>query len=206
MLNKGGSSYNKTFLSYEELEARVAAHTDPLALPKVLDAYEMSRSVHEHQLRNDGTPYFWHSTRVTKILLDELQLNDSDLLISALLHDVLEDSDVITRGVLEYNFGSYVTYIVETLTKNLERAKTDPEGVDLAHAEALKAASEDCMVIKLASRLDNIRCLEFNLKRNPLVYIQNTFQRYLPTADASSNPRLHTLAREIRQEANKFLG
>ncbi|HCN05447.1 MAG TPA: hypothetical protein DIS79_07485 [Bacteroidetes bacterium] len=206
MLEPNESSYNKTFLSFEELEARLSAKADPLALPKVLDAYEMSRSVHEHQRRNDGTPYFWHSSRVVKILIDEAAVFDTDVLIAALLHDVLEDSDVITKGVLEYNFGSYVAYIVETLTKDLERAKTDPDSVDLHHVRTLRQASEDCLLIKLASRLDNLRCLEFHLKRNPVVYVCNTLDRYVPLAEATQNLRLHFLAREIRMEANKMLG
>lgn len=199
-------TYNTTFLSYEELEARLSVHADPLDVTRVMDAYEMGRAVHEHQLRNDGTPFYYHATRVAKILMDELGLFDADLLIAALLQDVLEDSKTITRSVLEFNFGSYVAYLVDTLTKNLDKARQDPDGVDLAHVEGLRMASEDAMVIKLASRLDNFRCLNFNVKRNPHIYIRNTRERYLPIADASPNVLLHRLAEEIRKESNKFLG
>ncbi len=206
MLHSEGPSYNKTTLTYEELEARLVARGDVLGVQKVLDAFEMARSVHEFQVRNDGTPYFHHCARTARILMDELDIYDEDVLIAALLHDVLEDSDTITRGVLEYNFGSYVAYVVEMLTKDLRRAAVDPEGVDMDHAKRLQAASEDCLVIKLAARLDNIRCLSFNLKRNPLVYLRNTLERYVPIAEASPNPHLRKLAAEIRKEANKFLG
>lgn len=199
-------TYNTTYLSYEELEARLTVHADPIDVTRVMDAYEMGRAVHEHQQRNDGTPFYHHATRVAKILMDELGLFDADLLIAALLQDVLEDSKTITRSVLEFNFGSYVAYLVDTLTKNLDKARQDPDGVDLAHVEGLRMASEDAMVIKLASRLDNFRCLNFNVKRNPHVYIRNTRERYLPIADASSNALLHRLAEEIRKESNKFLG
>lgn len=199
-------TYNTTYLSYEELEARLSVHADPIDVTRVMDAYEMGRAVHEHQQRNDGTPFYHHATRVAKILMDELGLFDADLLIAALLQDVLEDSKTITRSVLEFNFGSYVAYLVDTLTKNLDKARQDPDGVDLAHVEGLRMASEDAMVIKLASRLDNFRCLNFNVKRNPHVYIRNTRERYLPIADASSNALLHRLAEEIRKESNKFLG
>ena len=57
-----------------------------------------------------------------------------------------------------------------------------------------------------AARLDNIRCLSFNVKRNPLVYITNTLERYVPIAEASGNQRLYALATAIRSEANTFLG
>lgn len=199
-------SYNQTTLSREELEARLSSRGEVLGVSKVIDAYEMARSVHEFQVRNDGTPYFHHSARTVRILMDELGIYDTDVLIATLLHDVLEDSDTITRGVLEYNFGGYVAYVVETLTKDLEKARKDPEGVDQQHAQQLRSASDDCLVIKLAARLDNVRCLAFNLKRNPLVYLRNTLERYVPIADQSPNPHLRKLASMIRLEANKFLG
>lgn len=206
MFDQDQPAYNTTHLRYDELEDRLLAQCDAVAAARVMDAFEMARAVHEHQQRNDGTPYMYHTTRVVKILLDELNIVDADVLIAALLQDVLEDSRTITRAVLEFNFGSYVAYLVDTLTKDLDRAKEDPDGIDLAHAEGLGAASEDAMLIKLASRLDNFRCLSYNLKKNPLVYIRNTSERYLPIADASSNPLLHRLADEIRKESNKFLG
>jgi len=205
-LDPSNLPYNRRYLTLSELEERLHRHGDAIALPKLLDAYEMSQSVHAHLMRNDGTPYFYHSARTARIIMDELHAFDTDILISALLHDVLEDSDTVTKGVLEYNFGSYVAYVVDMLTKDLPKARIDPESVDKAHVQKLQTASEDCLIIKLAARLDNIRCLSFNLKRNPLVYITNTLDRYLPIAEASSNARLHHLASAIRSESNTFLG
>ncbi|MBP6509476.1 MAG: HD domain-containing protein, partial [Candidatus Kapabacteria bacterium] len=94
----------------------------------------MAQSVHAQQVRNDGTPYFYHSARTARIIMEELHAYDTDLIIAALLHDVLEDSTTITKGVLEYNFGSYVAYVVDMLTKDLAKARLDPDAVDVAHA------------------------------------------------------------------------
>jgi len=198
--------YNQTFLSFAELYARISTRFDPIDVSRVSDAYEMARSVHEYQRRNDGTPYFWHATRVARIILDELKLYDADLLIAGLLHDVLEDSDSITRNVIEYNFGAYVGMIVQTLTKDLSKARNDPDGVDIEYAQRLQAAPDECLIIKISSRLDNFRCLSFHLKRNPLVYIRNTSERYIPLCDSRRHPSLLYLVNEIRQEANKLLG
>ncbi|MCO6465190.1 MAG: HD domain-containing protein [Bradyrhizobiaceae bacterium] len=206
MLQPGEQSYNNTSLTYQELEARLQASGNPLSTQKILSAYEMARSVHEFQTRNDGTPYFSHSARSAKIIMDELGIFDDDVIIAALLQDVLEDSDTITRGVLEYNFGSYVAYVVEMLTKDLRKAARNPEEVDIEFVARLKGASDDCLVIKLVARLDNIRCLSFNLKRNPLVYLGNTLERYVPLAEQRKNKHLEMLASAIRLEANKFLG
>jgi GTP pyrophosphokinase len=206
-LEPNATPYNHTFMSKEELEARLRERVDVVDLHKVISAYELAESVHENLIRNDGTPFFYHSTRVCKILIDELECYDVDVLSGSLLHDVLEDSTTITKEVLEYNFGQYVAYIVETLTKDLEQQRQKPDEIDLAHVEKLHNASEDCLLIRLTARLDNFRCLEFNLKRNPIVYINNTTERYIPLAEKRiSNKRLQYVVRELKKERNKFIG
>jgi GTP diphosphokinase / guanosine-3',5'-bis(diphosphate) 3'-diphosphatase len=198
--------YNQTVFTKRELEAHLKDHVSLLELNRVLSAYELAESVHEHQRRNDGSPYFYHSTRVCKILCTELRITDADVLCAAILHDVLEDSETITHEVLEYNFGEYVSYIVETLTKDLERQEMFPEDVEREHLEILKKASVDCLLIRLTARLDNFRCLGFNLKRNPIRYINETSENYLPLADHFKSERLYYIVREIKKERNKFLG
>jgi guanosine-3',5'-bis(diphosphate) 3'-pyrophosphohydrolase len=206
-LDPDATPYNRTFLAKWELEARLQDKVDVLDVHKIISAYELAESVHEPIMRNDATPYFYHSSRVCKILMDELEVYDVDILAAALLHDVLEDSDTVTKEVLEYNFGQYVAYIVEILTKDLSRQREEPDAIDLAHVDALKNASEDCLLIRLTARLDNFRCLEFNLKRNPMSYIANTTERYLPLAERHLNDkRLQYIARELKKERNKFLG
>jgi (p)ppGpp synthase/HD superfamily hydrolase len=206
-LDPNATPYNHTTISKDELEERLRDKVDVLDIHKIISAYELAESVHEPITRNDGTPYFYHSARVCKLLVDELECYDADTLAAALLHDVLEDSTTVTKEVLEYNFGQYVAYIVETLTKDLATQRQKPDEIDLAHVEKLHNASEDCLLIRLAARLDNFRCLEFNLKRNPILYINNTTERYIPLAEKRPNSkRLQYLSRELKKERNKFLG
>ena len=201
------NKYNQTFLSKSELRDKLLPIIGPVELNRILCAYEMAENVHQFQQRNDGTPYFWHPTRVTKILLDELTITEPDILITALLHDTLEDSDILNSEVLEYNFGNYVSYLVEMLTKEI-RVEDGPlrEKIDREYVERLKKAPEDCLVIKLADRLDNFRCLEFNLKRNPYKYVKETSEHYMPMAEESSNLNILYLLRELKKERNKFFG
>jgi (p)ppGpp synthase/HD superfamily hydrolase len=206
MIDPNGTPYNRRSLTPSELEERIVTYGDPIHVNRIIDAYEMARSVHAGQVRNDDTPFFDHIARTVRIIMDELRVYDTDLITAAFLHDVLEDSQKITREVLEYNFGSYVAYVVETLTKDLAKAKIDPDNIDLQYVARLKKSSHDCILIKLAARLDNVRCISFNLKRNPMVYLSNTFDRYLPIAEASNNPRLHALSTMIRMEAKTILG
>lgn len=199
--------YNQTFFSKSEIRDRLLPQIGAVQLNRVICAYDMAENVHQFQTRNDGTPYMWHPSRVTKILLDELDIIESDVLVAALLHDTLEDSDILNSEVLEYNFGPYVSYLVETLTKEI-RVDDGPlrEQIDREYVQRLKNASEDCRIIKLADRLDNIRCLEFNLKRNPYKYVKETSEHYMPMAEGSINMNMLYLLKELKKERNKFFG
>ena len=93
--------YNRRSLSQAELEERIQSYGDPIHINRIIDAYEMAKSVHAGQVRNDNTPFFDHTARTARIIMDELGLFDTDLITAAFLHDVLEDSSKITREVLE---------------------------------------------------------------------------------------------------------
>jgi (p)ppGpp synthase/HD superfamily hydrolase len=207
MMQEQPIRYNQTFLTKSELTERMMPLVDPAELTRIISAYEMAENVHQFQKRNDGTPYFWHPTRVTKILLNELNITDPDLLCTALLHDTLEDSDILTPEVLAYNFGSYVAYMVETLTKEI-RVEDGPlrDQIDREYVERLMNSPEDCRIIKLSDRLDTLRCLEFNLKRNPYKYVKETTEHYMPMAEDASNMHLLYLLKEMKKERNKFFG
>lgn len=199
--------YNQTFLSKTELREKLMPTIGPVELNRVICGYEMAENVHQFQRRNDGTPYFWHPTRVTRIILDELNIIEPDTLIAGLLHDTLEDSDILTPEVLEYNFGPYVAYLVQTLTKEI-RIEDGPmrEKIDREYVERLKKSSETCQIIKLCDRLDNFRCLEFNLKRNPYKYVKETSEHYMPMAEGASNLHMLYLLKELKKERNKYFG
>ncbi len=198
--------YNLTGYDRYDLEKDISEFLNPIDIHRVMSAYDLAEEVHHEQKRNDESPYFLHCARVCKILLKEINVQDPDILIAALTHDVLEDSPSLTQEVLAYNFGEYAAFIVHILTKNLDEQKADPDAIEKAHVELLAKSPSDCLMIKLAARLDNFRCLDFHLKRNPLVYVNKTSELYLPLADSSNNPLLHKLSEELKKERNKFLG
>lgn len=198
--------YNHTFLSKYELLWRIEGKLRPEQMNACEAAYEMAESVHEFQRRNDGTPYIWHPSRVAKIILDELKIMDPDMICAALLHDVLEDSPTLTPQILEYNFNPYVAYVVETLTKDIKAEGELRDQIDKQYVKKISVASDDCKIIKLADRLDNCRCLVFNVKRNPIRYVTETCERYLPMAQEAKNPHLNYLSRELHKESSKFFG
>jgi len=197
--------YNQTHYSREELIADVRMQVDPVGLTTILGAFEMASHVHEFQVRNDGTPYFWHISRVARILIHELRYINADVISSALLHDVLEDSDIITAEVIKFNFSPYISYIVEVLTKNIRLTGEQREIEDLDYVERLRYSSIDCMIVKFVERLDNYRCLEFGVKRNPFRYIEETELHYYPMAMQEQHPLLSRIVEEMDRIKRKLL-
>lgn len=196
--------YNQTFFSRQDLIDAIAARIDPVELTTVLGAYEMASSVHEYQLRNDSTPYFWHLSRVARIVIHDLEYINSDVISAALLHDVLEDSDIITAEVIKYNFSAYISYIVEVLTKNIRLLGVQREQEDHEYIERMRFSSIDCKIIKFAERLDNYRCLEFGVKRNPFGYVEATERDYYPIAAEARHPMLDRIVDEMNQIKRKL--
>lgn len=204
---KFDTSYNQTWLPLQELAAKLSPNISPADWLRVSSAYEMAENVHMYQKRNDGTPYFWHCTRVVKIITHELELAHPNLIIAAILHDSLEDSDILNYEILEYNFGSDVSSWVEVLTKQVRvRDEAEKAAINKEYQQRVQDGPMACKIIKLADRLDNTRCIQFNLKRNPFSYIQETHDHYLPMASKAASPELHKLAEKIIAEMNRYLG
>jgi len=199
-------AYNQTYLTKDELVEKVKSSVSGFELNTIVSAYEMAEHIHEFQKRRDGTPYFWHLSRVAKIVIDELKLIDVDVICASLLHDVLEDSDIITPQVIEYNFGHHVAYIVETLTKNLRLMGGYRVEEERNYIQRLINSSDECKIVKLAERLDNFRCLPFGVKKDMIEYINETVQFYFPMAEASDNPSLKYLLQSLKEESAKLSG
>jgi GTP pyrophosphokinase len=143
-----------------ELVERVKSY-DPNADEDALNrAYVYAMKVHGSQKRESGDPYFSHPIEVAGILTD-LKLDDNSI-ITALLHDVVEDTRATLKDV-EQKFGKDIGRLVDGVTK-LSRLELQSE--QTKHAENFRklvvAMSEDIRVllVKLADRLHNMRTLE----------------------------------------------
>jgi (p)ppGpp synthase/HD superfamily hydrolase len=197
--------YHLQSYAKDELIADIASEVDPVGLTTVMSAYEVASSVHENQLRHDATPYFWHVSRVARIITRELRYFNADVIAASLLHDVLEETSSISADVLKYNFSAYVAYIVEVLTKNVRLAGELREIEDQQYIERLSFSNIDCKIIKFAVRLDNFRCLDAGAKRNPFRYIEETETLYFPMAFRESNRMLESLVGEMRRVSGRLL-
>src|ERR1019366_6171886 len=78
-------------------------------------AYFLAEEAHSGQVRSSGEAYIHHPLAVARILVD-LHMDD-DTIVAAMLHDVLEDTEAVTREQLRDVFGQTVLDLVEGVTK-----------------------------------------------------------------------------------------
>lgn len=161
------------------------SHYDPGCDPELLKfACAFSKQAHGSQKRASGDPYFHHPLEVADILAD-FHL-DSASVITALLHDTVEDTDVTLEEVKQH-FGAEVMALVDGVTK-LAKIEFQTEHTRQAEnfRKLLVAMSEDIRVlmVKLADRLHNMRTLHFIKspeKRKRIAH--ETLEIYAPLAE-----------------------
>ena len=166
-----------------ELVDRVTGY-EPLANEDLLNrAYVFATQKHGDQKRASGDPYFSHPVEVAGILTN-LRLDTSSI-ITALLHDTIEDTDA-TFGEIERLFGREIADMVNGVTK---MSLLELSSADAAQAEnfrkLLVATASDIriLLVKLADRLHNMRTLHYikaDEKRRRIA--QETMDIYAPLA------------------------
>lgn len=122
-------------------------------------AYEFGAKMHKGQSRESGEPYIYHPLAVARILA-EMRL-DATTLIAAILHDVIEDTDVRKEEIAQ-QFGAEVAALVDGVSKFQKvEGMTGAERRAESVRKLLLAMAQDLRVIlvKLADRLHNMRTL-----------------------------------------------
>ncbi|MEM6618591.1 MAG: bifunctional (p)ppGpp synthetase/guanosine-3',5'-bis(diphosphate) 3'-pyrophosphohydrolase [Pseudomonadota bacterium] len=145
-------------------------------------AWEYGRLMHEGQLRQSGEPYWTHPVAVATILAH--QRLDDDTIITALLHDTIEDTKSTYQAV-EQRFGPEVALLVDGVTKltNLElSAGGDKQAANFR--KLLLAMSKDLRVIlvKLSDRLHNMRTIRHMTSEKQEKKARETMEIYAPLA------------------------
>ncbi len=122
-------------------------------------AFNVALKAHEGMRRKSGEPYIFHPLNVAIICIDEIGLGATSI-VAALLHDVVEDTD-ITLADIKHMFGDKVAMIIDGLTKIKGAFDKDTSQQAENFRKMILTLSEDVRVIliKLADRLHNMRTL-----------------------------------------------
>lgn len=149
---------------------------------KIKKAFNCSMDAHKDMRRKSGEPYILHPIAVATIAVEEIGLGTTSI-ISALLHDVVEDTDWEIEDI-EREFGPKVAPIIDGLTKisGVFEYGTSQQAENFR--KMLLTLSEDVRVIliKLADRLHNMRTLESMPRNKQLKIASETIYLYAPLA------------------------
>lgn len=154
----------------------------PYDYEQVHKAYDYAFDAHKGQKRQSGEPYFLHPLNVAAILVN-LGM-DTDCIIAALLHDVVEDTGHTLKEITDL-FGEDIAALVDGVTKldkipYSSREEQQAENV----RKMLLAMSQDIrvIIIKLADRLHNMRTLQYMPEQKRRDKARETMDIYAPIA------------------------
>ena len=169
-------------ISIDDLKIKLQKRSPNIPLNPIVKAYEYSKKAHEGQKRRSGEPYITHPLSVADILID-LDM-DQESIITALLHDVVEDTSVSLKDV-EKEFGQVIAFLLDGVTK-ISRMKFR----NIYHKQSenirkmIVAMGRDVRVIlvKLADRLHNLRTLQYMPEDRQTAIAKETLEVYTPLA------------------------
>lgn len=167
----------------EYLTEKIKASEKPYDLEKITAAYEVANEAHAGVKRSSGEPYITHPIAVACILLEFCM--DTDTICAALLHDVVEDTDV-SLETLKRKFGDDVANLVDGVTKigqiPLNTTKEEQQAENIR--KILIAMSKDIrvIIIKLADRLHNMRTIMYRPPHKQRKKALETMNFYAPIA------------------------
>ena len=165
-------------------------------------AYDYAYSHHGDQLRRSGEPYMIHPVNVAYILT-ELEMDD-ETICAALLHDVVEDTDV-THEDLVRDFGESIAEMVAGVTKlgTLRYSSQEEQQVE-NYRKMFLAMGKDIRVIliKLADRLHNMRTLKYLTRDRQIANAKETADLYAPLANRLG---IYSLKWELEDLSFKYL-
>lgn len=166
---------------FEDLLAH-CVHSTKTDLRLIRKAYKLAYEAHKGVRRKSGEPYILHPIAVAKICTNEIGLGTKSV-ISALLHDVVEDTDYTIEDI-ENHFGKKIASIIDGLTKisGVFDNKSSLQAENFR--KMLLTMSDDVRVIliKLADRLHNMRTLDSMPPNKKIKMSGETIYLYAPLA------------------------
>ena len=166
----------------DELIEDAAEYAPDLDTERLAAAFEVACLHHDGQLRKSGEPFVYHPWGVAKICAQLRQ--PENVLIGALLHDVVEDT-AATADEIEERFGAEVRVLVEGVTKLSKiqfASREEAEAENYRKMILSMSADIRVVVIKLADRLHNMRTLSFLGKQKQIQKAKETLEVYAPLA------------------------
>jgi GTP pyrophosphokinase len=169
------------------------------------EALDFAEQAHAGQWRKSGDAYILHPCNVARILVEEMDIRDPEILAAALLHDTVEDVKEVTLEVIGERFGKNVEAIVDGCTKIAHFLGDKQTFYKMVHRKIFSGAATrlEVMLVKMADRLHNLRTLEAMRRDRRQKISDETLDIYAPMARVMG---LFEMKRELYDLAlkNKF--
>ncbi|MBC7744714.1 MAG: bifunctional (p)ppGpp synthetase/guanosine-3',5'-bis(diphosphate) 3'-pyrophosphohydrolase [Flavobacterium sp.] len=165
-------------------------------------AFDMALESHQDMRRKSGEPYIYHPIAVAQIAAEEIGLGTTSI-VCALLHDVVEDTDISLEDI-EREFGKKITKIIDGLTKISGVFDYNSSLQAENFRKMLLTLADDVRVIliKLADRLHNMRTMDFMPRDKQLKISSETVYLYAPLAHRLG---LYIIKSELEDLAMKYM-
>ena len=167
---------------YDSMRGTLARYMPGADIALIDRAVDYARDKHKDQKRKDGSPYIIHPLAVAEVVA-EMGL-DIDAILSALLHDCIEDTDASFDEIARL-FGQTVAELVEGVTKLTRANFSSSEQAQMENLRKMfMAMSKDIRVvlIKIADRLHNMRTMQYQTPAKQLLKCRETMDIYAPLA------------------------
>jgi len=186
----------------DELIAEVAEYNPDVDRDLLARAFRFAAKAHAGQQRRSGEEFIQHPYSVARICA-ELQLDDWTI-AAALLHDVVEDTDV-TLDEVTAEFGEEIAQLVDGVTKLTRVSFQSREQAEAEnYRKMILAMAQDpgVILIKLADRLHNLRTIEYLGKQKQVQKAREALEVYAPLAHRLG---IHTMKWQLEDLAFETL-
>lgn len=175
-------------------------------LKRIFNALDFAANKHRYQLRKGAVsaPYINHPIKVAQLLIDKGGVYDIDIIMGAILHDTIEDTETTKEELIDL-FGEEVTSLVLEMTDDKSLPKQERKKLQIVNAPHKSIGAKH---IKLCDKISNITDVTHNppvhwdLQRRKL-YLD--WAEKVVTALGEVNPKLKQLFDEKLMEGRELL-
>ena len=181
---------------FTELRKELATYLKKDQIDPIYQAYLLAKQAHTGQKRHSGDDYITHPVAVARILA-EMRLDPTSIM-AALLHDVIEDSD-IDKSQIATTFGNAVSELVDGVSKLRQiqfESKAEAQAENFRKMVLAMANDIRVIIVKLADRLHNMRTLESCPQEKRTRIAAETLDIYAPIANRLG---MHTFLVELEE-------
>jgi len=198
----------------DTLIKQISTYSSKKDIKIVKKAYYFAYESHENQVRLSGEPFIIHPLEVAMTLA--LLKLDTITISAALLHDVIENTDV-SLITLKNKFNDEISMLVDGVTKiSSIKSKSKANAQAQSLRKMLIATTKDVrvIIIKLADKLHNMRTIMFHNKDNQIKFAEETLKIYAPIAKRLGMSKISSeledisfsiLYKKVYNEIKKFM-